>query len=79
MRPSSSTRLSDGLWAGLEAQNERFGSNLGSKQPLAYSHQEKMSSGFNTWMGGRVVEGTGLENRQTCKRLVGSNPTPSAI
>jgi 5'-nucleotidase / UDP-sugar diphosphatase len=30
-------------------------------------------------MGGRAVEGTGLENRQTCKRFVGSNPTPSAI
>ena len=30
-------------------------------------------------MGGRVVEGTGLENRQARKRLVGSNPTPSAI
>jgi hypothetical protein len=30
-------------------------------------------------MGGRVVEGTGLENRQTCKRLEGSNPSPSAI
>jgi hypothetical protein len=30
-------------------------------------------------MGGRVVEGTGLENRQTGNRLVGSNPTPSAI
>ena len=25
-----------------------------------------------------MVEGTGLENRQACKRLVGSNPTPSA-
>jgi hypothetical protein len=25
-----------------------------------------------------VVESTGLENRQACKRLVGSNPTPSA-
>ena len=31
------------------------------------------------WMGGRVVEGTGLENQQGCKLLVGSNPTPSAI
>lgn len=30
-------------------------------------------------MGGRVVEGTGLENRQAGDRLVGSNPTPSAI
>ena len=29
-------------------------------------------------MGGRVVEGTGLENRQTRKGLVGSNPTASA-
>ncbi len=28
---------------------------------------------------GRVVEGTGLENRQACKRLQGSNPCPSAI
>jgi hypothetical protein len=26
-----------------------------------------------------VVEGTGLENRQTCKRFEGSNPSPSAI
>ena len=29
-------------------------------------------------MGGRVVEGTGLENQQGCKLFVGSNPTPSA-
>ncbi len=29
------------------------------------------------WMGGRAVECTGLENRQSRKRLVGSNPTPS--
>ena len=30
-------------------------------------------------MGGRAVEGTGLENRQGFTLLVGSNPTPSAI
>ena len=30
-------------------------------------------------MGGRAVEGTGLENQQARKRLVGSNPTSSAI
>ena len=30
-------------------------------------------------MGGRAVEGTGLENRQGRESLVGSNPTPSAI
>jgi hypothetical protein len=29
-------------------------------------------------MGGRAVEGTGLENRQARKRLEGSNPSPSA-
>lgn len=28
--------------------------------------------------GDRVVEGTGLENRQAREGLVGSNPTPSA-
>ncbi len=31
-----------------------------------------------TRMGGRAVEGTGLENRQGLTLLVGSNPTPSA-
>jgi hypothetical protein len=30
-------------------------------------------------MGGRAVEGTGLENRRTRKGIVGSNPTPSAF
>src|SRR4051812_9576432 len=29
-------------------------------------------------MGGRAVECTGLEIRRSCKRSVGSNPTPSA-
>ncbi len=33
---------------------------------------------LNSRMGGRAVEGTGLENRQGRKSLVGSNPTPSA-
>lgn len=31
------------------------------------------------WMGGRAVEGTGLENRQGGDSFVGSNPTPSAM
>ena len=30
-------------------------------------------------MGGRAVEGTGLENQQGSTPFVGSNPTPSAI
>jgi hypothetical protein len=29
--------------------------------------------------GGRVVYGSGLENRRTCEGTVGSNPTLSAI
>lgn len=29
-------------------------------------------------MGGRVVDGTGLENRHGGNVIVGSNPTPSA-
>ena len=29
-------------------------------------------------MGGRVVEGAGLENRKARERLGGSNPSPSA-
>ena len=29
--------------------------------------------------GGRAVEGTALEMRHTCKGIVGSNPTLSAI
>jgi hypothetical protein len=33
----------------------------------------------STWRGGRVVEGSGLENRRVCKGSVGSNPTLSAI
>ena len=39
--------------------------------PIIHNESERM--------GGRAVEGTGLENRQACERLVGSNPTPSAI
>jgi hypothetical protein len=31
----------------------------------------------STWMGGRVVEGTGLENRHTGNGIVSSNLTPS--
>ena len=30
------------------------------------------------WMGGRAVEGTGLENRRGCELSVSSNLTPSA-
>jgi hypothetical protein len=33
---------------------------------------------FRPRRGGRVVEGSGLENRRVCKGSVGSNPTLSA-
>ena len=45
---------------------------------LPLATRNRYVSGAITWMGGRVVEGTGLENRQAGNRLVGSNPTPSA-
>src|SRR5271167_2298449 len=32
-----------------------------------------------TWRGGRVVDGSGLENRHTRKGIGGSNPSLSAI
>ena len=32
-----------------------------------------------SWTGGRVVEGARLESVYTGNRIVGSNPTPSAI
>ncbi len=35
--------------------------------------------GFHFRRGGRAVEGSGLENRQGCKPLEGSNPSLSAI
>ena len=39
---------------------------------------EVMCCRLNQRMGGRAVECTGLEIRQSRKRFVGSNPTPSA-
>ena len=36
-------------------------------------------SDFPVRRGGRAVEGSGLENRQGCKPLEGSNPSLSAI
>ena len=33
----------------------------------------------NSWRGGRVVEGDGLENHYTRKGIAGSNPVLSAL
>ncbi len=43
---------------------------------LAYSRKPTEST---AWRGGRVVYGSGLENRRTCEGTVGSNPTLSVL
>ena len=42
-----------------------------------YERSDKLLKSLHR-MGGRVVEGTGLENRRGFTPTVGSNPTPSA-
>ena len=66
-------------------QSSSFGKNIPQiRRNFVFVEVQDWQSAFNTlkgaseWMGGRAVEGTGLENQQACKRLVGSNPTPSA-
>ena len=34
---------------------------------------------YEVWRGGRVVDGSGLENQHVRKGIVGSNPTPSVF
>ena len=53
----------------------KCGRRLAGKH-LKHQADERQSCRF--WMGGRVVEGTSLENWRTFARTVGSNPTPSA-
>jgi hypothetical protein len=59
-----------------------FAARSGYKSRPAASHGRSTTEAKRLigqrWMGGRAVEGTGLENRQARKGLVGSNPTPSA-
>src|SRR6266542_3587652 len=54
---------------------------VGTRKDAASASSEALRGKLkpaNKRMGGRAVEGTGLENRQGRKSLVGSNPTPSA-
>ena len=44
-----------------------------------YARRQSLAKADASRRGGRVVEGTGLENRRAGNRTVGSNPTPSAI
>jgi hypothetical protein len=45
-------------------------------EPRRTSHASVVDSN-SRWWGGRAVEGTGLENRQTRQGLEGSNPSPT--
>ena len=74
--------------AQLPADTYPAGRRAAARQAALIAHlfrSPRMDGGglcpYLTWrgMGGRAVEGTGLENRQAGDRLVGSNPTPSAI
>ena len=47
------------------------------RHPLCTARAEQAPTGIRR--GGRVVECTALEMRHTCKGIVGSNPTLSAI
>lgn len=45
---------------------------------LGRSKAPRRGSWLLLWWGGRVVEGSGLENRRGVRVTVGSNPTPTA-
>jgi hypothetical protein len=53
---------------------------MGKKTKIRPLHQPQLGVSVlpQRWRGGRVVEGTGLENRRGGDVSVGSNPTPSA-
>jgi hypothetical protein len=52
---------------------------LSSRQTAAMNRLALKGADQNIRRGGRVVECTALEMRHTCKGIVGSNPTLSAI
>ncbi len=68
-----------GLSFGFRLELAIFGPGIGGgtrRERLEISFRFNRLSGSR--MGARVVDGTGLENRQGLTLLVGSNPTPSA-
>ena len=69
-KPGNVARPPHGGWAASRCPSRPRHSFARASQSLCQCSRR--------WMGGRVVEGTGLENRQAGNRLVGSNPTPSA-
>lgn len=56
---------------------DRLNNAAGATSRLASGRVSRLR--LRSRMGGRAVEGTGLENRRAGNRLVGSNPTPSAM
>ena len=44
-----------------------------------YNHRVLIKAHYERWRGGRVVDGSGLENQHVRKGIVGSNPTLSVL
>ena len=44
-----------------------------------YNHRVPIKAHYERWRGGRVVDGSGLENQHVRKGIVGSNPTLSVL
>ena len=61
---------------GVHRRREAWGSQR-QRPRFAWTARDGLATSRGR-MGARVVEGTGLENRQGLTLLVGSNPTPSA-
>ena len=59
-------------------RQDRIAIRVAVQASLDAGPDQGLEIGRPSGMGGRVVEGSGLENRQARKGLVGSNPTPSA-
>ena len=62
-------------WPSAGPEGIRRTKGSGWQMPSPRGHAE---SYILHWKGGRAVDGTGLENRNTLTGIVGSNPTPSA-
>ena len=62
----------------MHAGSSIFKGVLESGVISVYARRQSLAKADASRRGGRVVEGTGLENRRAGNRTVGSNPTPSA-
>lgn len=70
--------LTTGQDSGRKPHEKRYGATGLIRAHVALQCRRCAGRRAARGMGGRAVEGTGLENRRARKRTVGSNPTPSA-